>query len=439
MRSLPSRLAALQARIVRFGSAAVERFETDALSLRAMGLTYTTLLSLVPLLAVTFSVLKAFGVQNQLEPALAQALEPLGPTGTEITQRIIQFVNNLQVGVLGAVGVAGLFYTVISLISKIEESLNAIWRVRRPRTLGQKFSDYLSVVLVGPVLIFTAFALIAAAQASAQGHWLVQRVLAIKSLGFVFIFTTQVMPFVVLCAVFTFLYKFLPHTQVRLRAALVGGVVAGILWQLAGTGFTTFVAGSTRYAAIYSSFAILILFLIWLYVGWLVVLVGGEVTYFCQYPNVYKQEVASGRYTPLFQERLALSALVAITQRYLADLGPWYPTELAARLGVPLSSLEEILERLVQQGILFRTAEPTRITLGRPPEHITGVEVLSLLRGTAEEPPHKGPDPVLEFLYCRDQAVQHALAEVTLRSLASDADSNMLQERAGIKEHIEEY
>ena len=100
----------------------------DSLSLRAMGLTYVTLLSLAPLLAVMFAVLTAFGIQNQIEPVLAQWLEPLGQRGVEITKQVIGFVDNLRVGVLGAVGIATLFYTVVSLISKIEDSLNYIWQ-----------------------------------------------------------------------------------------------------------------------------------------------------------------------------------------------------------------------------------------------------------------------------------------------------------------------
>src|SRR5262245_64186345 len=190
---------------------AVEEFSTNQLDLRAAGLVYSTLLSLVPFLAVTFSVLKAFGVHQQIEPFLERALEPLGPQGTDVTSYVIGFVNNLQVGVLGAIGVAGLFVTVISLIGQLEEALNQVWHVRRSRTLGRKFSDYLSVVLVGPVLVFTAFAL----TASAQSHWFVQGLLQNASLGFVVTLVTRVMPLVVLCIVFTFLYKFITISQVH--------------------------------------------------------------------------------------------------------------------------------------------------------------------------------------------------------------------------------
>jgi membrane protein len=288
----------------------VERFQDDLLNLRATSLTYTTLLSLVPFLAVAFSVLKAFGVQNQLEPALAGVLAPLGPETIEITHRIISFVDKQQVGVLGAVGVAGLFYTVLSLIGKIEEALNTIWRVRRARSLGRQFSDYLSVVLVGPVLVFTALAL----TASAQSYWLVQRVLELNPFGWLVPLLTRLTPLLLLCTAFTFLYQFVPYTRVRLRSAVCGGVVAGLLWQVAGIGFTQFVASSSSYAAIYSSFAILVLFLIWLQIGWLIVLVGAEVAYNHQHPEAYRTNGSQASPSQRFQEQLALAALVELTR-----------------------------------------------------------------------------------------------------------------------------
>src|SRR5689334_17287683 len=204
-----------------------------------------------------FSVLKAFGVQNMLQPLLTEILEPLGADASEVTDRIVEFVANLQVGVLGAVGLAMLFYTVVSLVSNTEQSLNQIWRLPRSRTWGERFTAYLSIVLVGPVLVFTAFAL----TASAQSYWLVERLTQLPLINQLFTLLTKIVPFVLLCATFTFIYKLLPYTKVRLLSALFGGVTAGILWQLVGTAFAAFVAGSTRYAAIYSSFAVLIVFL----------------------------------------------------------------------------------------------------------------------------------------------------------------------------------
>ncbi len=405
--------------IGRFFWVAANRFNEDMLNLRAMGLTFTTLLSLVPFLAVTFSVLKAFGVQNELEPFLAQALRPLGVGGVEITSRMIGFVNSLRVGVLGTLGLAFLFVTVISLISKIEDSLNYIWKIRHSRSVDRMFSDYLSVVLVGPILVFTAFAL----TASAQSHWFVQRLLQSATLGvFVGTATQVVMPFVFLCAAFSFIYRFIPYTQVRISSAMFGGVVAGILWQLAGVLFTIFVAKMARNDAIYSSFVIIVIFLIWVYVGWLVVLIGAEVAYFHQHPNAYHQEGIRGVHSQHFREELALMALVHLTRRHLQGEPPWWPVNLAEALGVPLTSLDDIVDEFVERGLLLRTAQPEGIALGRPPEQVSVIEVLDILRGAdLEDPASDGVTSVAEVLQRRDQATRDVLNGVTLRSLAADS------------------
>ena len=204
---------------------------------------------------MTFSVLKAFGIQNQVEPALARALAPLGPQGLGIARRVVEFVNNLEVGVLGAVGVAGLFYTAVSVVGQIEDCLNHIWCVHRSRTWLERFRDYLSLVLVGPVLAVAVIALMATAQSS----WLGQRILAIQELGWVIVVVTQLMPVLFLFVGFTLVYKLLPYTRVTWAAALAGGFGAALLWQCAGSLFASFVAGSTHYTAVYSGFAILIL------------------------------------------------------------------------------------------------------------------------------------------------------------------------------------
>ena len=137
------------------------------LTLRAMGLVYTTLLAIVPLLAISFSVLKAFGVHNQVEPILLSFLEPLGEKGVEITERVLDFIENMNVGVLGGVGLALLLYTAVSLVHKVEEAFNYIWHVHRGRSIGERFSRYISALMVGPILIFAALGVTAGAMSLA--------------------------------------------------------------------------------------------------------------------------------------------------------------------------------------------------------------------------------------------------------------------------------
>jgi membrane protein len=420
--SLMSRsLAKVRDALYQATAVATARYRDDVLNLQAMSLTYSTLLSLVPFLAVMFSVLKAFGVQNALEPFLVQLFQPLGGEASQITNRITAFVENIRVGILGAAGTAMLFYTVVTLVAKIEDALNQIWRLPRSRNWGQRITAYLSVVLVGPVMIFTALAL----TASAQSYWLVERLIRIGFVSYIFTLTTSVMPFILLCVTFTFLYKFVPYTRVRLSSSLVGGMAAGLLWQLVGTGFAAFVANSAQYAAVYSSFAIMIVFLIWLYAGWLIFLIGAEIAYFHQHPYAFVREALHGAGGHRFQEWLALSVLVEIARRHFSERPPWQPTELAAAFGV--STLENLVGDFVRAGILLRSSEPEGVALAKAPESVTVKDILDVVADPGAQQEFKDGGPAAALLARRDRAVQEALAGITLKSLAAEPSANVVK------------
>ena len=236
-----------------------------------------------------------------------------------------------------------------------------------------------------------------------------------------FTLTTSVMPFVLLCATFTFLYKFIPYTKVRLSSALVGGAVAGLLWQVVGKAFAAFVANSARYEAVYSSFAIVIVFLIWLYTGWLIFLIGAEVTYFHQYPSAFLYEAMTDGKGYRFQEWLALSALAEIARRHLSHRPPWEQTELAARLGV--SSLGNLIDEFVRSSILLKSAEPEGVALARPPENIFVKEIIEIVGGSTMH--ERGA--IADVLLRRDQAAQKALEGITLKSLVQENSATILQ------------
>jgi len=408
--------------LLRLVIAVAVEFRFRLLDARAAGLVYTTLLSLVPFLAVTFSVLKAFGAHQQIEPLLNQVLEPLGPKGAEVTGQIIGFVNNLKVGVLGAVGVAGLFYTTYSLIDKIEQALNAIWRVKQGRTMARKFTDYLSVVLVGPVLMFTAVGLLA----SVQSHALVGHVMQIQPFGTLLVWAAEIMPFLLLSGVFFFIYKFVPNTQVTVRAALIGGITAALLWGMAGEAFTTFVAASGKYSAIYSSFAVLVLFLLWLSAGWLIVLVGAQVSFFIQHPAAYRAQFLWQQDTPAMKEHLVLAILTTVGQRHMRGGGPMRLADLAVELGLPPTLLEDRISELLDQGLLARMSEPEGIGLVKPPELITLADVLKLIHeghGSELSSANTSSDPINALIRRRDAAVAETLAGMTLHSLILSQDA----------------
>lgn len=401
---------------LRLLSAVAWEFRRRLLDARAAGLVYTTLLSLVPFLAVMVSVLKAFGVHQQIEPLLSQALEPLGSSGQEITSRVVGFVSNLKVGVLGIVGVAGLFYTTYSMIDKIEQTFNAIWNVRRGRSWTRKFTDYLSVVLVGPVLIVTAFGLLA----SIRNHGLVQRILVLEPLGFVLVWIAEYLPYLILWGVFTFFYKFIPHTDVRTWSACVGGAAASVLWGLAGEGFAAFVAGSSKYSAIYSGFAIMILFLLWLYVGWLIILIGAQVAYFHQHPHAYEPHYLWRQGTHAFRERTALRLLVSMAARTICGKPPASLDDLATDAGVPLPIVEDLVDELRSSGLVGRLEDSKAFVLMTPP-HLIGIQsILEILREKSAglSKVSTSGDAIDAVIQCRDEAAARALSGLTLHNLA---------------------
>jgi len=352
------------------------------LNLRAMSLVYTTLLSLVPLLAVSFSVLKGFGIHTQVEPFLYNFMEPLGPKGAEVADKIISFVENVKVGILGSVGLALLMYTVIALLQKIESAFNFVWQVDRLRSLSQRFSSYLSVILIGPVLIFTAMGI----TASVLNTDIAQMLVSSEPFGTLIVLTGKLLPYALVVTAFTFVYIFIPNTRVQVRAALVGGLIAGALWEATGWGFAVFIASSSKYAAIYSSFAILILLLIWLYLSWLILLVGSQIAFFVQHPQFMTLNRVDFVLSNRIRERLALQLMYLVGHNHYYNKPPWNLNELIDYLGLPDEPVHRVIGFLADTGYLLE------ITSEEPPvylpvhdiETIRLAELLAAIRGAGE-------------------------------------------------------
>ena len=399
------------------------------LTLWTMSLVYTTLLSMVPLLALSFSVLKAFGVHNRIEPMLQDLLAPLGEQGHEITGRLVEFIDHMNVGVLGSVGLALLIYTVVSLIEKIEESFNAIWHVTQLRNLGERFSRYLSVLLVGPILIFSAVGITAAAMDSD----VVRELLAIAPLGSVIVGIGKLMPYVLVIGAFTFFYVFIPNTKVRFAPALVGGLAGGILWQSAGWAFAVFVASSTRYAAIYSSFAILVLFLIWLYVSWLILLVGAAVSFYVQHPEYLYAMPGEPRLSNRMRERLALAVMSHVASHFVRGGPPWTLQQLTQRLGIPMHAVHVVLDALEGCGLLTRSHDdPPAYLPARDLADVSVGEFISAVR-KAEEDRFLGPESFAltsaadELAERMERAIRSSLEGVSVKALAAEGSGTPLR------------
>ncbi len=411
---------------IRIHLAVARDLAEGQLTLRAMSLVYTTILSLVPLLAISFSVLKGFGYHNKIEPLLQGLLADFGPRGVEITERIVGFVDNIKVGVLGFLGIALLFYTVVSMMQKIERAFNFIWHVARERSLIQRFRDYLSVLVVGPVLVFSSLGI----TASVMNDAVVRELTAIEPIGTVIEVGARLVPYLLISAAFSFVYVFIPNTRVNGRAALVGGLVAGLLWHVLGWAFASFVASSVNYAAIYSTFATLILFMIWLYLGWLIMLIGGAISFYHQHPEYIAMPRGRLRLGIRYREKLALSVARAVAESYYRGAGPRSGEDLVQLLAAPGEAVEIVIDALEAQGLLARTeAETPGYLPGRPPESTSVLDILLAVR-SADEMPHANPaklpevpaiDEILDVL---DRATETALEGRTLKDLAMTAAPN---------------
>lgn len=351
------------------------------LSLRAASLVYTTLLSVVPLLAVCFSVLKGFGVHNELEPLLNKFLEPLGEEGLKLSANIIASVDNVKVGVLGSIGLVFLLYTVVSLTQKVESAFNYAWRVERLRAFAQRISSYLSAILVGPVLVFSALGL----TATIMNNALVKGAMSIEPFGEMIASGSRLMPYLLIIAAFTFVYILIPNTRVRILPALTGGVLAGILWQTTGWGFATFIASSSRYAAIYSGFAILILLLIWLYLNWLILLLGAKVAFYVQYPQYLTRDPVRLLLSNRLRETLALHLMFVIAERYIQSRDPWSLEQLVQHIGLPTEPVHQVLSILQEAGFVSQTGdEPSGYLPRRDIDTIRLSELLLVVRSSGE-------------------------------------------------------
>jgi membrane protein len=333
----------------------------------------------------------------------------------DVTRRVITFVDNVHVGVLGAVGLVVLLYTSMSVGRKVEQAANQIWHVTRARSIGQSIASYLTVVVAGPILLFSALALTASMMSSA----IVQDLATYQPLGWLIELLAGALPYGFVLVGCTLVYWLVPNTRVSIVAAIIGGAVAAFAWILAGRAFALFVAGSTSYTAIYSAFASLILLLLWLNVNWLILLAGCAVAFYVQHPRAAVAGGAPGLDGRL-PERLGFMVMQAVgAAAYRGE--PLAATDLERRLGVPPDALAATLERLERAGLIVRSdARPARIVPGRPLEATALKAVWDAMRAEAVAAGAVGPStaPVAGCEARIDAAVTEALAPWTLKDLA---------------------
>lgn len=401
--------------VANFAGQVVKGFLADQCLLRAAALTFATILSLVPFLAFAFAILKGLGVQNVLEPII---LNHLTAGSHEIVDRIVTYINQTNMTSVGAIGLATLIGTVISLLGTIEEAFNMVWGVRETRPLARKFSDYLSVVVSAPLLVLAATSINTTLQSQTAVTWII----ANTYLGPLILGIFRILPYVSIWAALVFVYIFIPNTRVSFRSAVVGGVFAGTIWQLAQWAHLTFQLGVANYNAIYGTLAVLPVFMLWIYISWLIVLLGVEVVHAHQNRGVLEGEAHSSPLSAAARDKLALVLTLRICQRFCA--GERAPTtdDLSVELAVPRLYVAGLLAELADDGFVARGCSGDEGWLpARDPEMITVADLLETVRGAGH--PLQLPDTmltsetekVLAAETCRESS---RLGTITMKDLA---------------------
>jgi len=435
-----AQFSAGQVRLVnalRISHLVIRDFLQGMITLRAMGLVYTTILALVPLLAVSFSVLKGFGVHNQVEPLLMNLFLPMGEKGVELAEVIIRFVDNTKAGVLGSLGLLLLMYTVVSLLQKIEQAFNATWRVSQNRSLTQRFSNYIAVVLVGPVLLFSALGI----SASVSNIGLIQDAMQIESVSIVVKLLGSLLPTLLIIGAFTFVYIFVPNTRVKPGSAVVGAIVAGLLWEVSSWVFTAFVAGSTKYTAIYSAFASAIIFFIWLYINWVILLIGANVAFYYQNPARRILSAEKITLSNRLKENIALNIMLLVARHYHGHKPAWSVEALAHQLHIDADVCHSIILQLCNTDLLQETAEePPRYLPAYDIETLSLYDIIEAVRAAEEnsllslDSIHREPS-ITQIDEAMNQALAQCLHGQSLKdlALAADAQANPAASEAAAK------
>jgi membrane protein len=340
---------------LRVALLAARGFKANQGPLRASALTFYTLLSIVPVAAMAFGIAQGFGFQKMLERELYQNF----PGQEQIVGQVVRFAQSMlettKGGLVAGIGLVLLFWSVVKVLGSIEASFNAIWRVERPRTLMRKFSDYLTIVLISPVLVILAGS--TTVFVSTQIAFFLERLSLPAGLETLIALALKLMPYTFVWVLFTMIYMVMPNTRVRFSWALGAGILAGTVYQLVQWGFITFQVGAARASAIYGSFSALPLFLVWLQLSWMIVLMGAEVSCAAQKARQWEPETDDSRASPAQRKLAALVLCREVVHAFVAGGAPLSAKDLAERTRLPGGLVHKVLGELVDSGVLNRICQ----------------------------------------------------------------------------------
>lgn len=329
---------------------AIRGFDEDKCQLRASSLTFYSLLSIVPVVAMAFGIAKGFGFENMLEKQLLEKM----PGQEEVIGQVIgfahSFLENTQGGLIAGIGIGILFWTVIKVLGNIENSFNDIWGIKKARTFGRKFSDYLSIMMICPILFIMSSSVTVVI--TSQVTLIIEKLAFLGPVGTMIITSLKILPYAVIWVMFTYIYIFLPNTKVKFKSGLIAGIIAGTIYQIIQWGYITFQIGVSKFGAIYGSFAALPLFLVWLQISWLVVLFGAEISFAEQNVDTYEFESDSLKASSSFKKLLALNIAYICVKNFHEGQKPPTAAQLSHDLEIPIRLMHQVIFELTEAGVL---------------------------------------------------------------------------------------
>ena len=387
-------------------------FLLDNCMLRATALAYTTLLSIVPFLAVVFAISKGLGVQNS--DTLRYILLNASAGNNKAVEFLLEYVNNTDVTTLGVIGVATLLFTVISLMGNIEAAFNTIWSVKHGRTMWRKFTDFFSMVLIAPVFLGVAVSL----SVTMQHESIVQDLLSIDAVNYVYILLLKLIPTVMIWCLLFFAYAFIPNLKVQKRSAFVGALIGVVLWKGVESIYLSYLVDVNKYNMIYGSFAQLPLFLIWIYISWLIVLFGVEVCYAIQYGSTEEDKMLAGKTSCYEKAILATAVMATLAKTYGENQGAVRVDSLSEKLKISKLLLEDVLGLLEENGFVAKLdAENATYILARP---ATTTYVSDVVTAVAQHHPER----VMQYAI-QGHSDSVAIVETLYKQLASGNDCTL--------------
>ena len=333
-------------------------FMRDHCQKTASVLTYYSLLNVVPVVAVAFAIAKGFGLEKLIEKQILQMADKAN-WEADITHQIITFSHKLleqaKGGLIAGIGVILLFWTVISILGKIEDSLNEIWEVKKSRTLVRKFSDYMAMMVFAPILIIISSS--ATVLVASQVKVIVNKIAVLGVFSKGIFLLLNLLPYVSIWVLLTMVYVIMPNIRIPIRACIFGGIAAGTIAQIVQWIYIKFQIGVASYGALYGSFAALPLFLAWLQMSWMIVLLGAEIAYAYEHYETFGFHPDYSRISVSSKRLLVLRIFHLLTKKFNLGEKSLTPIQIAHILEIPVRLVRRLLNELTDVGLVVETVQ----------------------------------------------------------------------------------